>query len=435
MIKEKKFEPIKMPLKVKAKHHLKKKQQNLSPQDNIQFSGEKDKQSISYEILTQGYVQSYTDFFYITYQSIPLLFHASAQMSLFDHFNIKEVIYRIYLLKVKHQQINQSQDFLEDLKRSLIQAEESTRYQLPDRSAALEGYLILAEQFQNNHQDYIVSAYFYKRVINIARQCNEQQFEGKGRLGYGKCHYQVGLIDQSINILEESQKLCEELGLETVSEQMSGQLIQIYNKMASEYEKGEGEQINQALHYYEKCREAAQKSGNYEAEGMICHKIGGLFLKMGNLQRSIQYQSKFLDIVKAQHKDDSKQKEMEAHASLAKCYIKKGDIDEAQKHLDQYHILAKDQKLHNAQSDAGLMLAKLHQQKGNTAKSLEYFQQHFDCAKSEKSENKNRKLIDEARVTYAIAKANAYIDNYIKLVANSDKNLKALLDWKLKKDK
>lgn len=73
--------------------------------------------------------------------------------------------------------------------------------------------------------------------------------------------------------------------------------------MASEYEKGEGEQINQALHYYEKCREAAQKSGNYEAEGMICHKIGGLFLKMGNLQRSIQYQSKFLDIVKSQHKD------------------------------------------------------------------------------------------------------------------------------------
>ncbi|KAM3132421.1 hypothetical protein pb186bvf_015521 [Paramecium bursaria] len=134
-------------------------------------------------------------------------------------------------------------------------------------------------------------------------------------------------------------------------------------------------------------------------------------------------------------KKDSKQKEIEAYASLAKCYIKIGDIDESQKHLDQQHISAKDQKLHNAQSDAALMLAKLHQQKGNTAKSLEYFSSHFDCDKSEKSENKNRKLIDKARVTYAIAKANSYIDNYIKLVAKSDKNLKALLDWKQRKIK
>jgi hypothetical protein len=45
-------------------------------------------------------------------------------------------------------------------------------------------------------------------------------------------------------------------------------------------------------------------------------------------------------------------------------------------------------------------------------------------------------------VTYGIAKANAFmgiliskLDNYIKLVANSDKNLKALLDWKSKRDK
>lgn len=45
-------------------------------------------------------------------------------------------------------------------------------------------------------------------------------------------------------------------------------------------------------------------------------------------------------------------------------------------------------------------------------------------------------------MTYGIAKANAFmgilifkLDNYIKLVANSDKNLKALLDWKSKRDK
>ena len=38
---------------------------------------------------------------------------------------------------------------------------------------------------------------------------------------------------------------------------MSTELIKIYNRMASEYEKGEADQIAQALIYYEKCREAA----------------------------------------------------------------------------------------------------------------------------------------------------------------------------------
>lgn len=82
-----------------------------------------------------------------------------------------------------------------------------------------------------------------------------------------------------------------------------------------------------------------------------------------------------------------------------------------------------------------MYLAKLYHQKGNIQKSLEFYQQHFDCARTEKSDTKNRKLVDKARVTFGIAKANATIENYIKLVANSDKNLKALLDWKSKKEK
>ncbi len=34
----------------------------------------------------------------------------------------------------------------------------------------------------------------------------EKQFEGKGWLGFGKCHYKVGLTDQAIDILEASMK-------------------------------------------------------------------------------------------------------------------------------------------------------------------------------------------------------------------------------------
>lgn len=60
--------------------------------------------------------------------------------------------------------------------------------------------------------------------------------------------------------------------------------------------------------------------------------------------------------------------------------------------------------------------------------SLDYYQKHFNSARTEKQ--KDRKLVDKARVTYGIALANSKFDQYIKIVANSDKNLKALLDWK-----
>lgn len=47
----------------------------------------------------------------------------------------------------------------------------------------------------------------------------------------------------------------EELGIISIVELISTELIQIYKKVASEYEKGEGDQIDYALTYYEKCRE------------------------------------------------------------------------------------------------------------------------------------------------------------------------------------
>lgn len=60
--------------------------------------------------------------------------------------------------------------------------------------------------------------------------------------------------------------------------------------------------------------------------------------------------------------------------------------------------------------------------------SLDYYLKHFNCARTEKQ--KDRKLVDKARVTYGIALANSKFDKYIKIVANSDKDLKSLLDWK-----
>lgn len=40
---------------------------------------------------------------------------------------------------------------------------------------------------------------------------------------------------------------------------------------------------------------------------------------------------------------------MHAHSSLAKCYLKLEDSEQAQYHLEQYHALAKELKMNNFQ--------------------------------------------------------------------------------------
>jgi len=52
-------------------------------------------------------------------------------------------------------------------------------------------------------------------------------------------------------------------------------------------------------------------------------------------------------------------KEMEAHASLAKCYLKLKNIDKAEEHLNEYNRMAKESKAQNYVADSSYYLAKL----------------------------------------------------------------------------
>lgn len=56
-----------------------------------------------------------------------------------------------------------------DLKKQLINAEENTRF--PDKTPALEEYHVLAEKFED-HRDYQIAAYFFKRCMNLAKLGN-----------------------------------------------------------------------------------------------------------------------------------------------------------------------------------------------------------------------------------------------------------------------
>ena len=99
---------------------------------------------------------------------------------------------------------------------------------------------------------------------------------------------------------------------------------------------------------------------------------------------------------------------MDAHASLAQCYMKINDIESAQKHLEQYFEIAKqsgssNKNSFNAQADAAHHLADLQWKKGNVQEALKWYKTFFENAKNEK-ERKSRVQIDNARIALGLAK-------------------------------
>ncbi len=83
-------------------------------------------------------------------------------------------------------------------------------------------------------------------------------------------------------------------------------------------------------------------------------------------------------------------------------------------------------------ADSSYYLAKLFEEKGEKEKAIGYYQSYFEAAKSEKPDKKDRKLVDKARVTYAIAKANKNMEKYISLF-EGENSLRNVLDWKIKR--
>lgn len=54
---------------------------------------------------------------------------------------------------------------------------------------------------------------------------------------------------------------------------------------------------------------------------------------------------------------------MEAHASLAKCYLKLKNIAKTESHLNEYNNMAKESKAQNYIADSSYYLAKLFEEK------------------------------------------------------------------------
>jgi len=312
--------------------NLKKQQQSVqaiekeqkAADENVQFKGKASKGSISFELLQEGLAQSYVDFFYLTHFCVPQLIRPSDKFK--EEFENNLNKFQTY--------DTSNEKNLMYLKSQLKKAEEYLS--ASEYNMAMETYNSIAKSFIEEYDEYHFAAYFFKRCINISRQIKDKNWESLAQMGFAKCHDMLDRPDDAINILEEAVEKATDT---KIMEEVSRELVSNYKKMAEKFEMASDEksgEVQKALNYYEKCLKACQRAEMVQLEGQISHKIGMIYLKHGEFEKSIEHQKIYLNNAKLLDKDNGKKNEMKAHAALAECYIKIGDINNAQMHYEEY---------------------------------------------------------------------------------------------------
>jgi tetratricopeptide (TPR) repeat protein len=108
---------------------------------------------------------------------------------------------------------------------------------------------------------------------------------------------------------------------------------------------------------------------------------------------------------------------MEAHADLAQCYMAINDIDQAMMHIKTYQRLTESNKtdMLNMKADAERHLANLYWKKGDRENALKNYKAFFQDAKNDKV-NKDRHLVDNARISLGLARGTHNMGKYFAVV-------------------
>jgi hypothetical protein len=168
-------------------------------------AGVVDKQSLCMSILTNGYVNSFVDFFYLTHRT------------------------------TETGQIPENQ--MDFIKTNLTNAEKAHRRGLHER--VYDAYEKLAGYFQSS-KDYKTAVYFYEKCLDIAESMEDLAQQGNSNLHLGVAHDLMGQTKLAIQFHEKHLHIAIELDNPTRLEQANLQLVEAYSKYAHEFEAKPG---------------------------------------------------------------------------------------------------------------------------------------------------------------------------------------------------
>merc|ERR1719446_52400 len=366
-----------------------------------------DKQSVCIHTLVAGNGKAYIELFYLTHMA-----NTDAEEEVGDPDDDQES--KPNAGSSTESVANGNLAMLREL---LTQAENAARVDDPMR--CYEANQQIAELFEDG-KAYEAAQTYYEKCLRIARESSNSEAEAGAYCRLGQLNERSGNNEKALEYHERYLGLANASGMEDESAEALKSLVGTYMVRAEEMEAGGDKE--RAVEYYECCIKAAQECYDAHSEGIANHRLGKLWLQLGDTEKSISHQKAYLEYCKSVSPEDQ-EGIVAASASLADAYHTAADVDEAVSNLRLCLEIAEATQSLEAQTQACNNLGLIYMKQDNFVKAVECFQRNFEIACS----IGGKALVDNAKVNLGVAKGKSKMGKFMDLVC---KDLPSLIQWK-----
>ena len=371
-----------------------------------------DRHQLCVEILVEGFVQSYVDFFYLTHRPDP-------------HPDPND--------ETAEREIDVPAEEMLFIRDNLTRAESARRH--GETATVYDCYNNLARYFQNI-DDCKTGIYFHEKCLEIARLTSDRLGEMRANHSLGLAHQSIKSTSSAIMYHERHLALATEAAHVDEQTAANAELLRVYRKAAEELEAGTPADFGGAIAFHEKCLASSKVAGERGSEGKANYAIGCAYIVLKEPQRAVVFLEAYLRICKELEDLEGEGKACSALAAAHQALVAQGGAEggadggesASVRNLQRFLDIATKTDDLIAQGQACCNLGVICNKAGKFSKAVEYFEQNFDVARQTVAAGKgDRSLLDTARINLGVARGNAAMKAYIGVI-NYD--ISALLRWK-----
>lgn len=358
------------------------------------------------DLLVEGYVQSFVDFYHLTHRADP---------NITDGSNAKI--------------INTPED-MSFIRNNLVLAELSRRQ--GNIIGVYTAYNKLAGSYKKK-RDWKTAIFFQKKCLEVAQLTTDLKAEMSANHTLGEVYQQMGEYGDARLRHERHEEIA--VSIESADDIIAAnvELHKVYLVIAQRLEQEQAS--DEALKMYEMCLGASIKCTDLAAQGEANGKIGNLLLQRGDAAGALPYLEQHSEI--STNIGDTEAR-CRACSSLAWALDSLGEDKRALAELSLVHSISEQAGDAYLQSQACRALGTLYSKVGQLKEAVSVLQRHFELVKAITSsagreEGTTSSLVtikdlELARVFVGISKGNLLMNSYMFAI---NFNMNSLLDWKL----